>query len=119
MSWLLFTDGADTLISVKYYSPTTNIAIIRVGRDNHKIAWGALTLLSSIDGFDFIPNVIHVSGTTDCPKGPLLYLQAPTGTIKHAQLAAIEHNRAVIARIRARANKPGEAGQPHVDHEKS
>jgi ribonuclease P/MRP protein subunit POP5 len=47
---------------VKYYSPTTNVCIIRVARDQHRIAWGAVTLLSSIEGQKYIPNVVHVSG---------------------------------------------------------
>ncbi|KAJ7841773.1 hypothetical protein B0H13DRAFT_2255794 [Mycena leptocephala] len=76
-------------MNVKYYSPTTNICIIRVGRDHHKIAWGALTLITAIEGTRYIPNVIHLSGT-----------------IKHAQLAAISHNREVIARYRAQAKTP-------------
>ncbi|KAF8874004.1 hypothetical protein BD779DRAFT_1651843 [Infundibulicybe gibba] len=76
-------------LTVKYYSPMTNICIIRVARDHHKIAWGATTLLTSIEGQRYIPNVIHLSGT-----------------IKHAQLAAIVHNREVIARYRALANTP-------------
>jgi len=71
---------------VKYYSPATNVCIIRVARDQHNVAWGALTLLTSIDGLRYIPNVVHVSGT-----------------IKHAQLAAIAHNREVVARYRALA----------------
>ncbi|KAJ7154181.1 hypothetical protein C8R46DRAFT_1118931 [Mycena filopes] len=76
-------------ISVKYYSPTTNICIIRVARDHHKIAWGALTLLTDIEGTRYIPNVVHLSGT-----------------IKHVQLAAIAHNREVVARYRAEAKTP-------------
>ncbi|KAJ3919180.1 hypothetical protein F5877DRAFT_90225 [Lentinula edodes] len=76
-------------LSVKYFSPTTNICIIRVGRDQHNIVWGALTLLNGLEGIKFIPNVVHVSGT-----------------IKHAQLAAIAHNRTVIAKYRAMAGAP-------------
>ncbi|KDR78607.1 hypothetical protein GALMADRAFT_63809, partial [Galerina marginata CBS 339.88] len=76
-------------LTVKYFSPTTNICIIRVGRDQHNIAWGALTLLTSIDGVRYIPNVVHVSGT-----------------VKHTQLSAIAHNQEVIARYRALAKAP-------------
>ncbi|KAJ3800943.1 hypothetical protein GGU11DRAFT_814433 [Lentinula aff. detonsa] len=76
-------------LSVKYFSPTTNICIIRVGREQHKIVWGALTLLDGLENMRLIPHVIHVSGT-----------------IKHVQLAAIVHNRTVIARYRAMANAP-------------
>ncbi|KAF8151050.1 hypothetical protein B0H34DRAFT_161362 [Crassisporium funariophilum] len=76
-------------LTVKYFSPATNVCIIRVARDQHNIAWGALTLLTNIEGLRYIPNVVHVSGT-----------------IKHAQLAAIAHNREVVARYRALAKTP-------------
>ncbi|KIK03771.1 hypothetical protein K443DRAFT_652008 [Laccaria amethystina LaAM-08-1] len=76
-------------LTVKYFSPTTNICIIRVGRDHHQVAWAGLTLLTSITGFRYIPNVVHLSGT-----------------IRHAQLAAIAHNREVIGRYRALAKTP-------------
>ncbi|KIK12200.1 hypothetical protein PISMIDRAFT_461679 [Pisolithus microcarpus 441] len=76
-------------LTVKYFSPTTNICIIRVARDQHKLAWGAITLLTTVNGVRIIPHVVHVSGT-----------------IKHTQLAAIKHNREVISRFRARAKNP-------------
>ncbi|TFK34567.1 hypothetical protein BDQ12DRAFT_726795 [Crucibulum laeve] len=76
-------------LTVKYYSPMTNVCIIRVAREHHKIAWGALTMLTVIDGLRYIPNVVHLSGT-----------------IKHAQLAAIAHNREVVARYRTLAKTP-------------
>ena len=50
-------------VSVKYFSPMTNVAIIRVGRDQHRIAWGGVTLLKEIDAWKIIPYVVHVSGT--------------------------------------------------------
>ncbi|TFK18774.1 hypothetical protein FA15DRAFT_760467 [Coprinopsis marcescibilis] len=76
-------------LTVKYYSPTTNTAIIRVSRDHHKIAWAGLAMITTIDGTRYIPNVVHLSGT-----------------IKHAQLSAIQHNRVVVARYRALAKTP-------------
>ncbi|KAL4066710.1 Rpp14/Pop5 family-domain-containing protein, partial [Scleroderma citrinum] len=76
-------------LTIKYFSPTTNICIVRVARDHHNLAWGAITLMTSINGIRVIPHVIHVSGT-----------------IKHTQLAAIKHNREIIARFRARAKTP-------------
>lgn len=72
-------------LNVKYFSPLTNLCIIRVARDQHRIAWGAVTLLTSIHDVRVIPRVIHVSGT-----------------IKHTQLSAIAHNREVIARFRTK-----------------
>ncbi|GJE85635.1 ribonuclease Rpp14/Pop5 family protein [Phanerochaete sordida] len=71
-------------LTIKYYSPTTNVCIIRVARDHHKTAWAGVTMLTNIEGRKYIPNVVHVSGT-----------------IKQAQLSAITHNREVIARYRA------------------
>lgn len=93
-------------LTVKYFSPTTNVCIIRVGRDQHNIAWGALTMLTSIEGVRYIPNAVHVSGG-------FLQFVVPSnsgrtlGTIKHAQLAAISHNRQAIARYRALSKNPG------------
>ncbi|KAF7299542.1 Ribonuclease P/MRP protein subunit POP5 [Mycena chlorophos] len=84
-------------LNVKYYSPMTHVCIIRVGREHHKIAWGAVTLLTTIEGRRYIPNVVHLSGT-----------------IKHTQLAAIAHNREVVARFRAQA-KTASAYQDSYD----
>ncbi|KZV98730.1 hypothetical protein EXIGLDRAFT_727057 [Exidia glandulosa HHB12029] len=78
--------AVSTSLTVKYYSPTTRVCIIRVARDHHQIAWAGATLLSQIDGAKFIPHVVHLSGT-----------------IKHTQLAAIKHDKIVIARLRAKA----------------
>jgi ribonuclease P/MRP protein subunit POP5 len=52
----------EDFLLVKYYSSATNVCIIRVARDQHNLAWGALTLLTSIGGLRYIPNVVHVSG---------------------------------------------------------
>ena len=41
----------------------TNVCIIRVARDQHRIAWAGVTLLSSLEGQKYVPNVVHVSGT--------------------------------------------------------
>ncbi|KAJ8088223.1 RNA-binding protein pop5 [Marasmius tenuissimus] len=89
-------------LTVKYFSPTTHICIVRVARDHHKIAWGAVTMLKSIEGVRVLPNVIHVSGT-----------------IKHAQLAAIEHNRIVVARYRAQAGAPAAYQDSYEEHLRS
>jgi ribonuclease P/MRP protein subunit POP5 len=79
-----------------------------VARDQHNIAWGALTLLTAIEGARYIPNVIHVSGMLN---GPSIAAFSPhertLGTIKHAQLAAIAHNREIVARYRALSKNPG------------
>ncbi|KAH0833417.1 Rpp14/Pop5 family-domain-containing protein, partial [Lanmaoa asiatica] len=81
--------GSMTGKTVKYFSPTTHLCIVRVARDQHTLAWGAVTLLTQINGARIIPHVVHVSGT-----------------IKHVQLAAIRHNRQVVARFRAMTKTP-------------
>ncbi|KAF7965842.1 hypothetical protein HWV62_14450 [Athelia sp. TMB] len=93
-------------LTVKYYSPTTHVCIIRVAREQHRIAWGALTLLSSIEGQKYIPNMVHLSGTLPFFVFAENALMECGGTIKHAQLAAIRHNREVVGRLRARAKTP-------------
>lgn len=49
-------------LTVKYYSPMTNVCIIRVARDQHNIAWAGLTMVTAIEGVRVIPNVVHLSG---------------------------------------------------------
>ncbi|KAG8864783.1 hypothetical protein FRB96_003369 [Tulasnella sp. 330] len=73
-------------LNVKYYSPTTNICIIRVAREPYRIAWGGITFITAIKKQRCIPHVEHVSGT-----------------LKKVQLAAIQYNRVLVARLEARA----------------
>ncbi|KAI5900330.1 uncharacterized protein SCHCODRAFT_02607644 [Schizophyllum commune H4-8] len=91
--------GIGVSLSVKYYSPTTHMCILKVGREYHNTAWGAVTLLTAIDGRRIVPHVVHVSGT-----------------IKHAQMAAVTHNRAVVARLRARANRSASYRDSYDDY---
>jgi ribonuclease P/MRP protein subunit POP5 len=37
----------------------TNVCMIRVGRERCRIAWGAITLITTLEGERFIPHVIH------------------------------------------------------------
>lgn len=55
---------------VKYFSPRTNLCIIRVARDPHKLAWASVSLMTTIDGKKFIPHVVHVSGTSSVQFAP-------------------------------------------------
>ncbi|KAL5526719.1 POP5 [Sanghuangporus sanghuang] len=86
-------------LTVKYFSPTTNLCIIRVARDHHRIAWGAVTCIRKMQDRVYLPNVIHVSGT-----------------IKHAQLAAIQHNREAVARLRAQSKLPAMYQSKHDEY---
>jgi len=78
-------------LNVKYFSPVTGMAIIRVARDHFRLAWGAVTLLTSLDGQKVLPFVVHVSGT-----------------IKHVQLAAVKHNRELVAKAKRRSSSTEE-----------
>jgi ribonuclease P/MRP protein subunit POP5 len=60
-----FTDSI--IFIVKYYSPTTCLCIIRVGRDHLPIARAAVTLLSTIEASPVIPVVHHCSGKIQDP----------------------------------------------------
>jgi len=81
-------------LAVKYFSPMTNLCIVRVARGTAtSTAWAALVLLDRVgggsgaggaEGHKIIPHVIRVSGT-----------------LKHTQMAAIEWNRQAIARIKS------------------
>jgi ribonuclease P/MRP protein subunit POP5 len=48
---------------VKYFSPTTSTGIVRVGREQYRLVWAALTFLKEIKGQPCIISVVHVSGT--------------------------------------------------------
>jgi len=73
-------------LQVKYFSPITNICIIRIGRNNHRTVWGGITLMTALKNRPCIPHVLHVSGT-----------------LKKTQLATIKYNRVLVARIQARS----------------
>ncbi|KZO98935.1 hypothetical protein CALVIDRAFT_535035 [Calocera viscosa TUFC12733] len=81
-------------LNVKYYSPVTNLCIIRVARDHYRTAWAGVTLLTSLNGETCIPRVVHCSGT-----------------IKQAQIAAIKYDRELIARMK-------EQGAPDLSSDK-
>ncbi|PAV16495.1 RNase P [Pyrrhoderma noxium] len=48
-------------LTVKYYSPTTNLCIIRVAREHHSIAWAAVTLIRKLQGKAYIPHGVSCS----------------------------------------------------------
>ncbi|KAI5795585.1 Rpp14/Pop5 family-domain-containing protein [Geopyxis carbonaria] len=73
-------------LSVKYFSTATSTGIVRVGRDNYRVVWGALTQIREIKGRPVVIRVVKVSGT-----------------IKKAELEAIRRARNDIDRIQAEA----------------
>jgi len=89
-------------LAVKYFSPATNLCILRVARGSAtNTTWAALVLLNRVgpgagngEGRKVVPHVIHVSGT-----------------LKHAQIATVEWNRETIARAKAGVNVYGVAPQ--------
>jgi len=89
-------------LAVKYFSPATNLCILRVARGPAtNTTWAALVMLDRVgqgagkgEGRKVVPHVIHVSGT-----------------LKHAQIAAVEWNREAIAKVKAGVNVYGAATQ--------
>ncbi|CAG8781205.1 25242_t:CDS:2 [Racocetra persica] len=50
-------------LNVKYYSPHTNIGLLRVSRDHYRIVWCALTFITQINSRTCTIRVLHVGGT--------------------------------------------------------
>ncbi|CAB52882.1 Ribonuclease P/MRP protein subunit POP5 [Schizosaccharomyces pombe] len=69
-------------LTVKYFSPNTSTGILRVSRQHFRLAWAALVLIRELYGKPVIIRVVRVSGT-----------------IKKAELAAIERNKSEIHNI--------------------
>jgi RNase P/RNase MRP subunit POP5 len=74
------TANIHSTTTVKYYSPTTSLCIIRVAREHIRTAWTGLTFVNNIAGQPCIPRVVAVSGT-----------------IKKLHFAAIRYSREVTA----------------------
>ncbi|KAF9977640.1 hypothetical protein BGZ73_005356 [Actinomortierella ambigua] len=73
-------------LTLKYFSPHTNVGILRVSRDEANMVWGAMTFIRQIKGNPCLIKVIHV-----------------TGTIKTCQLKTIEYDRDRILYLRRQA----------------
>ncbi|KAK9766463.1 RNA-binding protein pop5 [Basidiobolus ranarum] len=50
-------------LQVKYFSPYTNIGIVRVGRDYFHTLWATLTFITSVEKRECLFRVIHLGGT--------------------------------------------------------
>lgn len=48
---------------MKYFSPATSTGIVRVGREQYRLVWAALTMIKEIRGRPCVIRVVHVSGT--------------------------------------------------------
>ncbi|KAG0048044.1 hypothetical protein BGZ83_006951 [Gryganskiella cystojenkinii] len=73
-------------MTLKYFSPHTNIGILRISREEVHIIWGALTFIKELKGSPCIIKVLHTSGT-----------------IKNCQLTTIKYDRDRIMFLRNQA----------------
>ncbi|GJJ74315.1 ribonuclease P/MRP protein subunit POP5 [Entomortierella parvispora] len=73
-------------MTLKYFSPHTNIGILRISREEVHIVWGALTFMKELKGRPCIIKVLHTSGT-----------------IKKCQLMTIKYDRDRIMYLRNQA----------------
>ncbi|KAF9905317.1 hypothetical protein EC991_001739 [Linnemannia zychae] len=73
-------------LTLKYFSPHTNVGILRISREEMHIVWGALTFIKELKGRPCIIKVIHTSGT-----------------IKKCQLTTIKYDRDRIMFLRSQA----------------
>ncbi|KAH6565002.1 hypothetical protein BASA50_008971 [Batrachochytrium salamandrivorans] len=74
-----------TSLQVKYYSPFTNLAIIRVNRDYVRLLWACITFTTAIRRRTCLIHVVHLSGT-----------------IKLVQKQAIKRNKIAISSLKSK-----------------
>ncbi|KAJ3134087.1 hypothetical protein HK100_003887 [Physocladia obscura] len=72
---------------VKYFSPLTGVGILRVPRDLAREVWAAIVLLSELHSMNLNCriSVFHIAGT-----------------IKHAQISTIRHDKCILITMRSR-----------------
>ncbi|KAL2044380.1 hypothetical protein N7G274_003085 [Stereocaulon virgatum] len=91
---LLYGDYGLALISsslnVKYLSPATSTAIIRVSRDHFRLVWGALSYMTDL------PKPSKLAPTRAC----VMQVVRVSGTIKKAEEEAVRRARGAILRAR-------------------
>ncbi|KAI8596893.1 hypothetical protein EDD21DRAFT_342965 [Dissophora ornata] len=75
-------------LTLKYFSPHTNIGILRISREEVHIVWGALTFIKELKGKPCIIKVLHTSGT-----------------IRNCQLTAVRYDRDRIMFLRNEAQR--------------
>ncbi|KAF9348075.1 hypothetical protein BGX34_002693 [Mortierella sp. NVP85] len=73
-------------LNLKYFSPHTNIGILRISRDEVHMVWGALTFIKELKGKPCIIKVLHTAGT-----------------IRNCQLMTIKYDRDRIMFLRNQA----------------
>ncbi|CAG8598760.1 3096_t:CDS:2 [Diversispora eburnea] len=61
-------------LSVKYFSPYTNIGIIRVSREHYNLVWSALTFITQIQSRFCLFRVLHL-GAIEYNQDQLLHLK--------------------------------------------
>lgn len=87
--------SADIFFTVKYLSPATSTFILRVSRQHYRIAWAALSLMTSVpvkDGKNCVFRVVRVSGT-----------------IRKAEEEAIRRARELILKARREMGEKGDS----------
>ncbi len=76
--------------SVKYLSPATSTAIVRVSRDHHRLVWAALTFTT------------HLPKPVDEPC--VIQVVRVSGTIRKSEEAAVRLARTAIKRAQSQAS---------------
>ncbi|OJD40365.1 rpp14 family protein [Diplodia corticola] len=90
-------------LQVKYFSPATSTAIIRVARDHYRLVWAALSFITRLPhpvNQDCVAHVVRVSGTIR--KAEEEAIRRAKQAILHAQRAAGDASADVLQEKRAR-----------------
>ncbi|KAG0299521.1 hypothetical protein BGZ98_009964 [Dissophora globulifera] len=93
-------------LTLKYFSPHTNIGILRISREEVHIVWGALTFIRELKGKPCMIKVLHTSGNIIILAYNDADLMTLHGrTIRNCQLTTIRYDRDRIMYLRNQAQR--------------
>lgn len=75
--------------AVKYYNPTTCVAVLRAGREGHSKLWAALTMLRHIQGEEVTCRMIDVCGSVRTFRKSAAAVERKRFEIRRETLAAV------------------------------
>lgn len=64
-------------LAIRYYNPRTGTALLRCARDNARLVWAALAMISHVDAARCRILCKHLAGTSPC-SNPLLCTLCPS-----------------------------------------
>jgi len=75
-------------VTIKYFSPKTNLCIVRCSRSTLQMVWASISFIRRIRSVEVCPRVLHVGGT-----------------IRKTQQAAIKYDRKILIKFSTLSNQ--------------